>query len=184
MAHLQVQCQNCGKRYKLPETFASDKAKCKACGNTIDVAAARAAGATEEAAAPATSAKPRAASSGGTRKPRQTAAKPSSRRSKSDDEAKPSKVRASSGRGSSRRRGRGERRADRRGGPGDGPVLCSYKWAAAGARSFIVHRGGRGEPGSGGAAGLVEFSARRVSRHTYTYCQVRKEDDLCVCFFF
>ena len=68
MAHLPVQCQNCGARYKIPDSFKSDKAKCKACGNMIDVAAARAGGEADEA--PKAAAKPRAASTGGTRKPR------------------------------------------------------------------------------------------------------------------
>ncbi len=37
-----IVCQNCGAKYKLPESFTSDKAKCKACGAVIDVAAQRA----------------------------------------------------------------------------------------------------------------------------------------------
>jgi hypothetical protein len=42
MSVIQVVCQNCGAKYKLPATFAADKAKCKACGQAIDVAAQRA----------------------------------------------------------------------------------------------------------------------------------------------
>ncbi|MCC6673341.1 MAG: hypothetical protein IT458_19945 [Planctomycetes bacterium] len=53
MSVLTVQCVNCGAKYKLPETFAADKAKCKSCGAVIDVKAQRAAPA-EAPAAPAT----------------------------------------------------------------------------------------------------------------------------------
>ena len=41
MNPIAVQCANCGAKYKLPETFAGDKAKCKACGSAIDVKSAR-----------------------------------------------------------------------------------------------------------------------------------------------
>ncbi|MBK8100098.1 MAG: hypothetical protein IPK26_23595 [Planctomycetes bacterium] len=52
MSALQIVCDNCGAKYRLPETFAGDKAKCKQCGSVIDVAAQRG-GATAAAAAPA-----------------------------------------------------------------------------------------------------------------------------------
>ena len=52
MAHLAIQCQNCGAKYKLPETFAGDFAKCKACGSKIDVKAARSASSEEAPASP------------------------------------------------------------------------------------------------------------------------------------
>lgn len=44
---------NCGAKYRLPETFQGDKAKCQKCGSVIDVAAQRAA-----QSAPAPAAKP------------------------------------------------------------------------------------------------------------------------------
>ena len=44
MSVLQIVCQNCGAKYKLPESFQGDKAKCKACGAVIDVAAQRGGG--------------------------------------------------------------------------------------------------------------------------------------------
>lgn len=51
MSVLQIVCQNCGAKYKLPESFQGDKAKCKACSAVIDVAAQRA-GSGGSAAAP------------------------------------------------------------------------------------------------------------------------------------
>ena len=53
MNPIAIQCANCGAKYKLPETFTAAKAKCKACGNQIDVAAARSAAPPAAAAAPA-----------------------------------------------------------------------------------------------------------------------------------
>lgn len=53
MANTPVQCQNCGARYKIPDTFAGASAKCKKCGSMIDVASARTDG-DAPAAAPTT----------------------------------------------------------------------------------------------------------------------------------
>ncbi|MFO1052266.1 MAG: hypothetical protein U1F36_08635 [Planctomycetota bacterium] len=50
MSVLQIVCQNCGAKYKLPESFQADKAKCKECGTAIDVAAQRKSGAAAPAA--------------------------------------------------------------------------------------------------------------------------------------
>lgn len=47
MSVTQIVCANCGAKYKLPESFRGDRAKCKKCGQLIDVAAQRA-----QAAAP------------------------------------------------------------------------------------------------------------------------------------
>ncbi len=60
MSVIQIVCDNCGAKYKLPESFTAASAKCKACGSAIDVqgqrqaaaSPARAAGASK-AAAPA-----------------------------------------------------------------------------------------------------------------------------------
>ncbi len=62
MSLIQIVCANCGAKYRLPETFQSDSARCKACGATIDVAAQRssAAAGTPPAAVPPTPAKPAA----------------------------------------------------------------------------------------------------------------------------
>ncbi len=59
MSVLQIVCQNCGAKYKLPESFQGDKAKCKACGAVIDVAAQRGGGTPAAPSKPA-SAKPAA----------------------------------------------------------------------------------------------------------------------------
>lgn len=78
MSQLQIVCQNCGAKYRLPESFSGDRAKCKACGSVIDVAAqrdgdaaaapsaARPAGARPAAARPA-AARPAAARPAGAR---------------------------------------------------------------------------------------------------------------------
>ncbi len=41
MPLIPIQCQNCGARYKIPESFKSSTAKCKACGHVIDVKSQR-----------------------------------------------------------------------------------------------------------------------------------------------
>jgi hypothetical protein len=48
MSVLAIACDNCGAKYRLPESFSGDKAKCQKCGSVIDVAAQR-----KAAAAPA-----------------------------------------------------------------------------------------------------------------------------------
>lgn len=63
MAATQIICTNCGAKYRIPETFKGNRAKCKACGTVIDVAAQRDAetSAGPEVAAVAATAKPAAA---------------------------------------------------------------------------------------------------------------------------
>jgi hypothetical protein len=60
MTVLQITCDNCGAKYKLPETFKGAQAKCQKCGSVIDVAAQRAAagGSAPAAEKPAAAAKP------------------------------------------------------------------------------------------------------------------------------
>lgn len=41
MSLIPIVCANCGAKYRLPETFKSDSAKCKKCGAVIDVAGQR-----------------------------------------------------------------------------------------------------------------------------------------------
>ena len=48
MSVLAIACDNCGAKYRLPESFSGDKATCQKCGSVIDVAAQR-----KAAAAPA-----------------------------------------------------------------------------------------------------------------------------------
>ncbi len=62
MTVLQITCDNCGAKYKLPETFTGTQAKCQKCGSVIDVQKQRAAAAAPAAATtPAAAAKPAAA---------------------------------------------------------------------------------------------------------------------------
>jgi len=62
MTVLQITCDNCGAKYKLPETFTGAQAKCQKCGSVIDVQKQRAAAtAPATQAAPAAAAKPAAA---------------------------------------------------------------------------------------------------------------------------
>jgi hypothetical protein len=104
MAHIPVQCQNCGARYKIPETFKSDAAKCKGCGTMIDVKSVRDAGAGADTGN--NDAKPQAAPAkptGGTRKPRKTATASSSKRRRAEVDDEPAKAASTRG---TRRRGR------------------------------------------------------------------------------
>lgn len=57
MTVLAITCDNCGAKYKLPESFTGSQAKCQKCGSVIDVARQRAA-ASSPAAGPATAARP------------------------------------------------------------------------------------------------------------------------------
>jgi len=111
MAHIQIQCQNCGAKYKIPEAFKGDSAKCKQCGSTIDVTAQRQTAADEPAAAqPAERGSPRRSetSAGSTRGDR--GARRSSRRRRGEKEqAEPAAAKAAAAPGGRRRRGhRGE----------------------------------------------------------------------------
>lgn len=58
MTVIHITCDNCGAKYKLPETFTGSQAKCQKCGSVIDVQKQRGQAA---AAAPAAAAQPAAA---------------------------------------------------------------------------------------------------------------------------
>jgi hypothetical protein len=58
MTDLQITCDNCGAKYKLPASFTGSQAKCQKCGSVIDVQKQRAAAA---GPSPAAAAKPAAA---------------------------------------------------------------------------------------------------------------------------
>lgn len=93
----QIVCANCGAKYKLPDSFQADKAKCKACGSVIDVASQLGGDDSGKSKPAAAKAKPAAAKA----KPATARAKPAAARSaKSDD--KPAPRRAAAG-GRSRR---------------------------------------------------------------------------------
>lgn len=63
MTVLQITCDNCGAKYKLPESFTGAQAKCQKCQSIIDVAKQRAAAQSGggEAPKPAAAAKPASA---------------------------------------------------------------------------------------------------------------------------
>lgn len=63
MTVLQITCDNCGAKYKLPESFTGAQAKCQKCHSIIDVAKQRAAAqaGAGEAPKPAAAAKPASA---------------------------------------------------------------------------------------------------------------------------
>lgn len=69
MSDALIVCENCGKKFRLPETYKSPKAKCTQCGSAIDVAGQRAA-----ASAPA--AKPTPAPAPRTEPPKPAPARP------------------------------------------------------------------------------------------------------------
>ena len=108
MTFLPIQCDNCGAKYKLPESFSGSQAKCQKCGSVIDVAGQRAAGAAPVAPA---AAKP-AAARPATAKP--AAARPAVERSaKAERPARAGKGRAGKDDGDDKpargaRRGRGD----------------------------------------------------------------------------
>jgi hypothetical protein len=73
MTVLQITCDNCGAKYKLPESFDKPQAKCQKCGSVIDVARQRAA--TANPTAPS-AAKPAAAKPAAAARPAQDRSKP------------------------------------------------------------------------------------------------------------
>jgi hypothetical protein len=110
MSVLQIVCQNCGAKYKLPESFQGDKAKCKACSAVIDVAAQRASGGVSAAAPKPAAVKPAGAKPAAARPARAASAARSAPAAKG-------KTAASAGTGASRRgAGAGTARGARAGG--------------------------------------------------------------------
>jgi hypothetical protein len=79
MSVLAIACDNCGAKYRLPESFSGDKAKCQKCGSVIDVAAQR-----KAAAAPAPVAQPKSAPAP---KEESVAKKPAARASRAEAKA-------------------------------------------------------------------------------------------------
>lgn len=61
MTVLHITCDNCGAKYKLPETFTGSQAKCQKCGSVIDVAKQRGQADGAGGGAAASAAKPAAA---------------------------------------------------------------------------------------------------------------------------
>ena len=50
MSLTPVECANCGAKYRLPESFKADKAKCKKCGGVVEIGAVEGGGKPSEAA--------------------------------------------------------------------------------------------------------------------------------------
>ncbi|MEO0481773.1 MAG: hypothetical protein AAF196_20090 [Planctomycetota bacterium] len=143
MSLLQIVCQNCGAKYRLPETFSGDRAKCKSCGSVIDVAAQRDgnAGATQKvqaqpakarpAAAKPAAAKPAGARAAGGASKKTTAkkagakkatARAGSRRAAAEDEDEAPRGRA----GARRSSGGGSRRSSREAEPAKNNNMMIY----------------------------------------------------------
>jgi hypothetical protein len=153
MSTLPITCDNCGAKYKLPESFAGSHAKCQKCGSVIDVqkqrggtgapAAAKPAAARPAAARPATE-KPAAA--------RSTAPARAGRASKGGDEAP----------------ARGRRERGERGEPKKGnmtPVLLGVAaLAAIGAGAFFLLRDGGQPPADTNQQASANASAKPAEK--------------------
>jgi len=61
MTAIQITCDNCGAKYRLPENFTGSTSKCQKCGSVIEVAKQRASATSPAGATPAAAAKPAAA---------------------------------------------------------------------------------------------------------------------------
>ncbi len=130
----QIACTNCGAKYKLPDSFKSDKAKCKACGSVIDVAAQLGGDGDASAAAKPAAAKPAA--------------------------AKPARAKPATARRSARSDDDGEKRSPRRGGGTTGRTKVRDEGddgSAARKRSRVRGAGRTTKPaeGGGGNKGLM-----------------------------
>ena len=100
MSVIPITCDNCGAKYRLPETFTGTQAKCQKCGSVIDVQKQRGQAETP-ASTPAAAARPAAAA-----KPA-SAARPAVDRSK-EKEAPKAAARSGHGDRAGSRRGHGE----------------------------------------------------------------------------
>ena len=117
MTVIPITCDNCGAKYKLPETFKGNQAKCQKCGSVIDVAKQRDAAEAGGDAKPAAAAKPAAkARPAVDRSKARAGAAGSTRKATADKPARPSRSRgrtAATDEGEERpRRGRAEKKKD------------------------------------------------------------------------
>jgi len=76
MSDLQIVCDNCGAKYRLPASFSGDRAKCQKCGSAIDVAAQKAVTAAPAAAQAAAATRPAAKPQAGAERPARTERSP------------------------------------------------------------------------------------------------------------
>src|SRR5262245_48011744 len=113
MTALQIHCDNCGAKYRLPENFTGAQSKFQKCGSVIDVAKQRATADSAAGTSPAAAARPASAARLAVDRSRE-APKPVERRP-TRTEASPRSSTASEGDRSRSRRGRGERSAKKGG---------------------------------------------------------------------
>src|SRR5262245_26247457 len=61
MTAIQIHCDNCGAKYRLPENFTGAQSKCQKCGSVIDVEKQRANASSPAGSMPAAAARPASA---------------------------------------------------------------------------------------------------------------------------
>jgi hypothetical protein len=155
MTVYQIACDNCGAKYKLPETFQGKQAKCQKCGSVIEVQKQREA-ASAAAAAPASKPAP--------------AARPAVDRSKPATAAAPKQAAAAAPKPAARAGRAGKADADDGGRPGRGeretkkdntmPVLLAGLGLLAVAGGlFFLTQGGDAKPAEPAKAGPVQAQA-------------------------
>lgn len=135
-----IVCENCGAKYRLPETFKSPKAKCKKCGSMIDVAGQRSAPA-EPAAASAAPDKPaRTASTRSRRESSRSSGEEAGgpRASRSGRSGRSGSSSRRSGGRSGGRRGRGGEETEKKKGKGMLIGVGVLVLAAAGGGAFVL----------------------------------------------
>ena len=110
MTALQIHCDNCGAKYRLPENFTGAQSKCQKCGSVIDVAKQRASADAPAGTMPAAAARPASAARLAVDRSKE-APKPVERRPTRTETS--SRAASTAGDGDRRRsgRGRGERPA-------------------------------------------------------------------------
>lgn len=153
MSTLPITCDNCGAKYKLPESFAGSHAKCQKCGSVIDVQKQRGGTGAPAAAKPA-AARPAAA--------RPATEKPAAARSTAPARA------GRAGKGGDEAPARGRRERGERGEPKKGnmtPVLLGVAaLAAIGAGAFFLLRDGGQPPADTNQQASANASAKPAEK--------------------
>ncbi|HZN37702.1 MAG TPA: hypothetical protein VFD82_02805 [Planctomycetota bacterium] len=108
MTAIQIHCDNCGAKYRLPENFTGTQSKCQKCGSVIDVAKQRASADTPAGTMPAAAARPASAARLAVDRSRE-APKPVERRPTRSEASPRAATSAGEGDRSRSRRGRSER---------------------------------------------------------------------------
>src|SRR5262245_7018285 len=110
MTAIQITCDNCGAKYRLPENFTGSQSKCQKCGSVIDVARQRANADSPAGATPAAAARPASAARLAVDRSKE-APRPIERRPTRTETPPRATSTAGEGDRSRSRRGRGERQA-------------------------------------------------------------------------